>query len=202
MTSLQRFAPSPDELAKQQKSMALDGFARISNVETVVTPLRTLLPELQHLTALSRRASETVTVPGTTTVLTALNTACTALQEWNKGAIETITEMKKEVAVKRFREFRINFNWPRLNLLKGGETCLICCSKRVHVYAFQCCSTPDSEKPVCMKCLASLAFVSSRYGTEPTASCPFCKKQFYVYKRRLTRLQRKRFIDSHTTPIK
>lgn len=201
-SSLQRFTPSPEELAGQQKSMALDGFRKISDVETVALPLRLLLPNLQNLTALSSRASELTPLPGVTKILETLDNTRVALQEWNGLATKTIADIRKEMATKRFREFRVNFNWPRLNLLKGGETCLICCSKRVHVYSFQCCSTPDSQKPICMKCLASLAFVSSRYGTEQTAACPFCKQQFYVYKRKVNRLRCKRFIASQTEPIK
>lgn len=46
-----------------------------------------------------------------------------------------------------------------------------------------CCARPDDSgrKALCGACLESAAFYSSQHGTQPKASCPFCRAAFDVY---------------------
>lgn len=92
-----------------------------------------------------------------------------------KQAEERLTAFLR---TQRLERFKVNFRSNRFPTAPGE--CLLCYEKR-DVMTFDCCRTDDERKTICLRCLEDSAFEMSKYGTENSARCPFCAKQYAVY---------------------
>ncbi len=93
------------------------------------------------------------------------------------------TKLTRRLRNHRLRVFAADFAPKRRYRVACVAECLICCNVRP-VTIPECCRTTESQNYVCLPCLTENAYDKSRSGTVNSATCPFCRTQFEVYRKR------------------